>query len=78
MTALSININKIATLRNARGGNIPNLIQHAIDLEKFGAQELRFTLGQMKDILDMMTLELLRKFFLLNLILRETPKKILL
>tara|TARA_Y100001978_G_C23690779_1_gene434688 strand:+ start:368 stop:1087 length:720 start_codon:yes stop_codon:yes gene_type:complete len=38
MTALSININKIATLRNARGGNIPNLIQHAIDLEKFGAQ----------------------------------------
>lgn len=37
MTALSININKIATLRNARGGNIPNLIQHAIDLEKFGA-----------------------------------------
>ena len=38
MTALSININKIATLRNARGGNIPNLIQHALDLEKFGAQ----------------------------------------
>ena len=38
MTALSININKIATLRNARGGNIPNLIQHAIDLEKFGTQ----------------------------------------
>ena len=38
MTALSVNINKIATLRNARGGNIPNLIQHAIDLEKFGAQ----------------------------------------
>ena len=38
MTALSININKIATLRNARGGNIPNLIQHAIDLEIFGAQ----------------------------------------
>ena len=34
MTALSININKIATLRNARGGNIPNLIQHAIGVDK--------------------------------------------
>ena len=38
MTKLSVNINKIATLRNARGGNIPNLIQFAIDCESFGAQ----------------------------------------
>ena len=38
MTRLSVNINKIATLRNARGGNIPDLIKHALDLEKFGAQ----------------------------------------
>ncbi|MEI6806125.1 MAG: pyridoxine 5'-phosphate synthase [Myxococcaceae bacterium] len=38
MTRLSININKIATLRNARGGNLPNLVQVALDLEKFGAQ----------------------------------------
>lgn len=38
MTRLSVNINKIATLRNARGGNTPNLIKHALDLEKFGAQ----------------------------------------
>lgn len=37
MTKLSVNINKIATLRNARGGNIPNVIQTAIDCEKFGA-----------------------------------------
>ncbi len=35
---LSVNINKIATLRNARGENMPNLIQTAIDCEKFGAQ----------------------------------------
>jgi len=38
MTKLSVNINKIATLRNSRGGNLPNLIQVAKDCEKFGAQ----------------------------------------
>ncbi len=38
MTRLSVNINKIATLRNARGGNVPNVVQVALDCEKFGAQ----------------------------------------
>ena len=38
MTRLSVNINKVATLRNARGGNLPNLIEVAKDLERFGAQ----------------------------------------
>ncbi|CAG5078710.1 pyridoxine 5'-phosphate synthase [Parvicella tangerina] len=38
MTQLSVNVNKIATLRNARGGNTPNLIQMALDAEKYGAQ----------------------------------------
>lgn len=38
MTRLSVNINKIATLRNSRGGNNPNLVQVALDCEKFGAQ----------------------------------------
>lgn len=38
MTKLSVNINKIATLRNSRGGNNPNLIQVAKDCERFGAQ----------------------------------------
>lgn len=37
MTKLSVNINKIATLRNSRGGNVPNLLQVATDLQKFGA-----------------------------------------
>jgi len=37
MTNLSVNINKIATLRNARGGNLPNVLQVALDCEKFGA-----------------------------------------
>jgi pyridoxine 5-phosphate synthase len=38
MTSLSVNINKIATLRNARGGNLPDLIRVAMDCEKFGSQ----------------------------------------
>jgi pyridoxine 5-phosphate synthase len=38
MTKLSVNINKIATIRNARGGNMPNLVKMAIDCEKFGAE----------------------------------------
>jgi pyridoxine 5-phosphate synthase len=38
MTKLSVNINKIATLRNARGGNNPDVVQAAIDCQRFGAQ----------------------------------------
>ena len=38
MTRLSVNINKVATLRNARGGNLPNVQQFAIDCESFGAE----------------------------------------
>ena len=38
MTQLSVNINKIATLRNARGGNVPDLIKVAKDIESFGAR----------------------------------------
>lgn len=37
MTKLSVNINKIATLRNSRGGNNPNVLQAAIDVQEFGA-----------------------------------------
>lgn len=38
MTKLSVNINKIATLRNSRGGDTPNLIQFAKDVQRFGAE----------------------------------------
>ena len=38
MTKLSVNINKIATLRNARGGNLPDLVRAALDCERFGAE----------------------------------------
>lgn len=37
MTKLSVNINKLATLRNSRGGNNPNLVKSALDAERFGA-----------------------------------------
>jgi pyridoxine 5-phosphate synthase len=38
MVRLSVNINKIATLRNARGGNVPDVLKTALDCERFGAQ----------------------------------------
>ena len=38
MTRLSVNINKIATLRNARGGDMPNVVKAALDCERFGAE----------------------------------------
>lgn len=38
MTKLSVNINKIATLRNSRGGDVPNVVQFGIDVQRFGAQ----------------------------------------
>ena len=37
MTSLSVNVNKIATLRNARGGNVPNVLESALKIQKFGA-----------------------------------------
>lgn len=38
MTKLSVNINKVATIRNARGGNLPDVVRFAVDCERFGAQ----------------------------------------
>lgn len=38
MTKLSVNINKVATIRNSRGGNVPDLLKVAMDAERFGAQ----------------------------------------
>ena len=38
MTKLSVNINKIATLRNSRGGNVPDVVQFAVNAQRFGAQ----------------------------------------
>ena len=38
MTRLSVNINKIALIRNSRGGNQPNVLKAALDCERFGAE----------------------------------------
>lgn len=66
MTHLSVNINKIATLRNARGGNNPDVIKVAIDCEKFGADgitvhprpdERHITYKDVKDLKKVLTTE---------------------
>ena len=38
MTKLSVNVNKIATLRNSRGGDFPNVVNVSLDVERFGAE----------------------------------------
>jgi len=60
MTKLSVNINKIATLRNSRGGNTPNVVQFAKDVQEFGAQGV--TIHPRPD-----------QSFIPNIILKETP-----
>jgi pyridoxine 5-phosphate synthase len=66
MTKLSVNVNKIATLRNARGGNTPNVIQVAKDCERFGAQgitvhprpdERHITYNDVRDLIKIVTTE---------------------
>ena len=66
MTKLSVNINKIATLRNARGGSIPNVVKTARDCQKFGADgitvhprpdERHITLKDVFDIKSIITTE---------------------
>lgn len=66
MTRLSVNINKIATLRNARGGDNPNVVQLAKDAERFGAQgitvhprpdERHITTKDVYDLKDVVTTE---------------------
>ena len=43
MTKLSVNINKIATIRNARGGSIPSIVNAAIKCQNFGADAVSYT-----------------------------------
>jgi pyridoxine 5-phosphate synthase len=66
MTKLSVNINKIATIRNARGGKTPNVAQFAIDCERFGANgitvhprpdERHITLQDIYDLKQVVTTE---------------------
>lgn len=65
-TKLSVNVNKIATLRNARGGDVPNVVQVALDCERFGADgitvhprpdERHITTKDVYDLSEMVTTE---------------------
>ena len=67
MTSLSVNINKIATLRNARGGNTPNLLEHANNIIRFGADgitvhprpdERHITYNDVRDLKNNISVEL--------------------
>ena len=89
MTKLSVNINKVATLRNARGGNVPDLLKVARDLEKMGAQgitihprpdERHIRYQDARDLVDVVTTEFniegnpIQKF--IDLVLETKPAQV--
>ena len=89
MTKLSVNVNKIATLRNARGGDVPNLIKTVKDIERFGAQgitihprpdERHIRYQDARDLKDVVTTEFNiegnpeEKF--INLVLEVRPEQV--
>ena len=72
MTKLSVNINKIATLRNSRGGNTPNLLNVASDIERFGAEGITIHPRPDERHIRYQDARDLKKSLLLSLILKET------
>ena len=89
MTKLSVNINKIATLRNARGGDIPNVVEAAKNIESFGGQgitvhprpdERHITYQDVRDLSPIVNTEFniegnpVAKF--INLVLRAKPAQV--
>ena len=89
MTKLSVNINKIATLRNSRGGDVPNLLEVAKDIQAFGAQgitihprpdERHIRYQDARDLKSMVTTEYniegnpIRKF--MDLVLEVKPTQV--
>ncbi|NKI25616.1 pyridoxine 5'-phosphate synthase [Arenibacter sp. 6A1] len=89
MTKLSVNVNKIATLRNSRGGNVPNLINVAKDIEEFGAEgitihprpdERHITYQDTRDLKNIVTTEFniegnpIQKF--MDLVLEVKPTQV--
>lgn len=75
MTHLSVNINKIATLRNARGGNNPDVIKVALDCEKFGADGITVHPRPDERHITYKDVQDLKKYLIPSLILRATPPK---
>ncbi len=89
MTKLSVNINKIATLRNARGGNIPNVVEAAKKIQQYGAQgitvhprpdERHITYQDVQDLKPVITTEFniegnpIKKF--VDLVLQVKPDQV--
>ncbi len=76
MTKLSVNINKIATLRNSRGGDVPNVVQVAKDVQTIWSdRESPFIPVQMKGILDTRMFWTCDLLYIQNLILKEIQLK---
>ena len=71
MVKLSVNINKIATLRNARGGNNPDLLKMAMIFNLLERMALQFTQDLTKDISLTMMLLSCQVYFIKNIILKE-------
>ena len=89
MTKLSVNINKVATLRNARGENVPDVVQFAKDCEKYGAQGItvhprpdgrHITYKDVKDLREVVTTEFNIEGFpsedFMNLVLEVKPDQV--
>ncbi len=88
-TKLSVNVNKIATIRNARGGNIPNVLQTAKDIEGFGAQGItvhprpdarHITYTDVRGLKDIVTTEFNIEGYpnenFMNLVLEVVPEQV--
>lgn len=89
MTRLSVNINKVATLRNARGGQNPNVVQVALDIEKWGAEgitvhprpdERHITRQDVLDLCPVLTTEFNMEGYpderFINLVLQVKPAQV--
>lgn len=75
MTHLSVNINKIATLRNARGGNNPDVIKVALDCEKFGADGITVHPRPDERHITYKDVQELKKVLTTEFNIEETPPK---
>ena len=78
MISLSVNINKIATLRNARGGHIPNLLEHAKNIIRFGANGITVHPRPDERHITYNDVRELKKYINVELNIEVTPKNPLL
>jgi len=75
MTKLSVNINKLATLRNARGGNVPDILKAATDIQQFGAHGITIHPRPDERHIRYQDARDLNRLFTPNTILKAIPKE---